>query len=252
MILIISPAKKLDFDDVVPEIGMSRPQLMSDAVELASIMSKQSQDEIKHLMKLSDNLASLNFERYQSWTDDISELHSKQAILAFRGDVYAGMAATSFEQSDFDFAQRHLRILSGLYGVLRPLDMIQPHRLEMGTKLANKRGRDLYAFWREKSAKLIDYESPIINLSSQEYFKSIEQSQLSSKVITPVFKDMKNGEYKIISIYAKKARGMMVDFALRNRLSNPEQLKEFSAAGYKFSKDGSNDEQLLFLRDMHI
>jgi cytoplasmic iron level regulating protein YaaA (DUF328/UPF0246 family) len=122
----------------------------------------------------------------------------------------------------------------------------------MGTKLANKRGRDLYAFWREKSAKLIDYESPIINLSSQEYFKSIEQSQLSSKVITPVFKDMKNGEYKIISIYAKKARGMMVDFALRNRLSNPEQLKEFSAAGYKFSKDGSNDEQLLFLRDMHI
>ncbi|MBT3197968.1 MAG: peroxide stress protein YaaA, partial [Gammaproteobacteria bacterium] len=166
---------------------------------------------------------------------------------------YAGMAASAFEQADFDFSQSHLRILSGLYGVLRPLDMIQPHRLEMGTRLKNRRGKDLYAFWRHESAPLINQAAEkvggaVINLASNEYFRSVDREQLNPSVVTPVFKDEKSGVYKIVSIYAKKARGMMCDFIIRNQLERPEQLKDFSAAGYHFSEVGSDQQQLLFLR----
>ncbi len=253
MLLLISPAKKLEFEERAPDIGRSRPALMERAEVLAAIMKGQGEAGLKRLMKLSDNLARLNVERYREWSSETSEQRAKQAILAFRGDVYAGMAATAFEQGDFDFAQDHLRILSGLYGLLRPLDMIQPHRLEMGTRLENPRGNNLYAFWRSEITPLINRaarkaEGPVINLASNEYFSVVEQSQLECPVITPMFKDQKGGQYKIISIYAKRARGMMCDFVIRNRLSRVEQLKEFSAAGYRFSAEGSEGGALLFLR----
>lgn len=253
MLLLISPAKKLDFEEQSPDIGQTTPALMDCAAEIASIMKQQSEADLKRMMKLSDNLAQLNVDRYRHWNTETSEQRAKQAILAFRGDVYAGMAATAFEQGDFEFAQDHLRILSGLYGVLRPLDMIQPHRLEMGTKLENSRGKDLYAFWREKSAPLVNGAvqaagGPIINLASNEYFSSIDQEQLAFPVVTPVFQDEKNGAYKIISIYAKKARGMMCDFVIRNRLERPEQLKAFSVAGYCFVEEESDEKKLIFRR----
>ncbi|MBC8519029.1 MAG: peroxide stress protein YaaA [Gammaproteobacteria bacterium] len=252
MLLLISPAKKLEFEEVAPDIGFSEPELIGKAEYIALIMKQYSESDLKRLMKLSDNLARLNFERYRRWTTDTSEQRSKQAILAFRGDVYAGMAATAFEQRDFDYAQAHLRILSGLYGVLRPLDMIQPHRLEMGTRLKNRKGDNLYDYWRGESASLINRDveisgGEIINLASSEYFKSVD-GMLDYPVVTPVFKDEKNGQYKIISIYAKKARGMMCDFVIRNRLDRAEQLQDFSAAGYRFSEEGSDSGQLLFLR----
>lgn len=254
MLLLISPAKKLDFEEPPLDIGQTAPALMENAATIAGIMKTQSEADLKRLMKLSDNLAKLNVDRYQTWTTEISEQRAKQAILAFRGDVYAGMAATAFEQGDFDFAQDHLRILSGLYGVLRPLDMIQPHRLEMGTKLENPKGKDLYAFWKAESAPLINRAAqaaggPIINLASNEYFSSVDTAQLEYPIVTPVFKDQKNGVYKIISIYAKKARGMMCDFFIRNRLERPDQLKDFSAAGYRFVASESNDQTLMFMRD---
>ncbi|MBT8006242.1 MAG: peroxide stress protein YaaA [Gammaproteobacteria bacterium] len=253
MLLLISPAKKLDFEEQSPDIGQTVPALMPQAEEIAAIMKQQSEADLKRLMKLSDNLAQLNTERYRVWSRETTEQRAKQAILAFRGDVYAGMAATAFEQQDFDFAQDHLRILSGLYGVLRPLDMIQPHRLEMGTKLENPRGKDLYAFWKRERAALVNEAAetaggPIINLASHEYFSSIEVAELEQPIVTPVFKDEKNGIYKIISIYAKKARGMMCDFVIRNQLEHPEQLKAFSAAGYRFSEEGSDEQTLLFTR----
>ncbi len=254
MLLLISPAKKLDFEEQSPDIGQSTPVLLAQAEEIAAIMKQQSEADLKRLMKLSDNLAQLNVERYRRWTTETSEQRAKQAILAFRGDVYAGMAATAFEREDFEFAQEHLRILSGLYGVLRPLDMIQPHRLEMGTRLENARGKDLYAYWRRESAALINEAvatagGPIINLASNEYFSSVDLAQLNHPVVTPVFQDQKNGVYKIISIYAKKARGMMCDFVIRNRLQQPQQLKAFSAAGYRFIESESDGERLLFRRD---
>ncbi|HIJ28255.1 MAG TPA: peroxide stress protein YaaA, partial [Gammaproteobacteria bacterium] len=249
MLLLISPAKKLDFEEQSPNIGQTVPALLDHAQELASIMKSRSIADLKKLMKLSDNLAQLNVERYQQWTTETTEQRAKQAILAFRGDVYAGMAATAFEQQDFDFAQQHLRILSGLYGLLRPLDMIQPHRLEMGTRLENSRGKDLYAYWKSENAPLINRAvkeagGPIVNLASNEYFSSVESPQLESPVVTPVFKDEKSGVYKVISIYAKKARGMMCDFVIRNRLQQPQQLKAFSAAGYRFSEQDSDERQL--------
>ncbi len=254
MLLLISPAKKLDFEEQAPDIGQTVPALMDQASEIAAIMKRQSEADLKRLMKLSDNLARLNVDRYRDWSTETTEQRAKQAILAFRGDVYAGMAATAFEQQDFDFAQDHLRILSGLYGVLRPLDMIQPHRLEMGTKLENPRGSDLYAFWKTENAPLINEaaraaEGPIINLASNEYFSSVDTAQLEYPLVTPVFKDQKNGVYKIISIFAKRARGMMCDFVIRNRLEQPEQLKDFSAAGYRFVESESDDKTLTFRRD---
>lgn len=253
MLLLISPAKKLEFEELSPDIGSTVPELMDKAEYLVSIMKRCSESDLKGLMRLSDNLARLNFDRYRNWTTDTSEQRSKQAILAFRGDVYAGMAATAFEQKDFDYAQTHLRILSGLYGVLRPLDMMQPHRLEMGTRLKNRKGDNLYDFWRGESASVINRAvdavgGEIINLASAEYFKSVD-GMLNHPVVTPVFRDEKKGQYKIISIYAKKARGMMCDFIIRNRLNRVEQLKSFSAGGYHFSEDGSDERQLLFLRE---
>ncbi len=253
MLLVISPAKKLDFEEDCSDIGMTTPALTKPAITIAAIMKEKSVSDIKQLMRLSDNLAELNYSRYQNWSAHIGSRHAKQAILAFRGDVYQGMGATTFEQQDFDFAQDHLRILSGLYGLLRPLDMIQAHRLEMGTKLRNPAGKDLYAFWQNHVTFMLKKEieetgGTLINLASNEYFKTIDREALDADIVTPIFKDYKNGTYKIISIYAKRARGMMCSFSIRNQLQTPVQLKEFSDAGYHYSSKESDANHLVFLR----
>jgi len=229
MLLIISPAKKLDFQEDSLEIEGTIPELLSSAEILAKIMRGKTLSEIKQLMRLSDNLAELNYARYQHWTADTGLGQAKQALLAFRGDAYRSMAAHVFEEGDFEFAQKQLRILSGLYGLLRPLDMIQAHRLEMGTKLANQAGKDLYAFWQNKVTPIVARDAMVagdalVNLASNEYFKAVNEHTLGVPVITPVFKDYKNGVYKVISLYAKRARGMMCRFSICNRLDKPEQL----------------------------
>jgi len=253
MLLVISPAKKLDFEDGYSDIGMTTPALIKSATVIATIMKGKSASDIKQLMRLSDNLAELNYSRYQNWSASVRDGHAKQAILAFRGDVYQGMGATTFEQQDFDFAQNHLRILSGLYGLLRPLDMVQAHRLEMGTKLENPAGKDLYAFWQNQVTLILKKEieeagGKLINLASNEYFKTIDRQALGTDIITPIFKDYKNGAYKIISIYAKRARGMMCSFSIRNQLQKPAQLKEFSDTGYHYSSKESDAKHFVFLR----
>ncbi len=253
MLLVISPAKKLDYKDALPEIGMANPQFLAEAETIAAIMQKKSRAEIKQLMKLSDNLAELNYTRYQNWTAATGIEVAKQAILAFKGDVYAGMNAATFEMGDFEFAQKHLRILSGFYGLLRPLDMIQAHRLEMGARLENPKGKNLYEYWQDLVTPLVDKDVQdaggiLINLASNEYFKVLDQQKLQSSVIMPIFKDYKNGVYKAISLYAKRARGMMSAFCIQNRLEEPDQLKAFSEAGYSFSSEDSDEVRFIFTR----
>jgi cytoplasmic iron level regulating protein YaaA (DUF328/UPF0246 family) len=205
-------------------------------------------------MSISDKLGQLNADRFRSWTIPFTPNNSRQAILAFKGDVYTGLDAYSFDQGDFIFAQKHLRMLSGLYGILRPLDLMQPYRLEMGTKLENTRGKDLYTFWgdgitNEINRLLAADKGVLVNLASNEYFKSIKKKDLDGRLITPQFKDWKNGEYKIISFYAKKARGLMCRYAIRNRITQVDDLKGFDLDGYYFSKDQSDENNWVFLRD---
>jgi len=206
------------------------------------------------LMSISPKLAELNQQRFQDWTARHDKKSSKQAILAFKGDVYEGLKAWDFESEDFEFAQKHLRVLSGLYGLLRPLDLIQPHRLEMGTVYANPAGKDLYAFWGDRLNEGLNKHLEesgsdlLVNLASQEYFKSVQEKKLQGKILTPVFKDEKNGHFKIISFYAKKARGLMSSFLIRNRIDYIEGLLDFSEAGYRFSTKDSTDLSPVFLR----
>ena len=211
--------------------------------------------QIADLMHLSDKLAGLNAARFGSWTPAFDTHNAKQALLAFKGDVYTGLDAESFSEADFDFAQQHLRMLSGLYGLLRPLDLMMPYRLEMGTKLANARGKDLYAFWGTRISEWLNQaladqgDDVLLNLASNEYFSAVKRSALKARVINVDFKDQKNGQYKIISFYAKKARGMMSRFVIQQRISTPEQLKQFDAQGYYYSAEQSKPDHLVFLRD---
>jgi cytoplasmic iron level regulating protein YaaA (DUF328/UPF0246 family) len=206
-------------------------------------------------MGLSDKLAGLNAARFGSWTPAFTPANAKQALLAFKGDVYTGLAAESLSEAEFDYAQQHLRMLSGLYGLLRPLDLMQPYRLEMGTKLANARGKDLYAFWGTRISEWLNEaleeqgDNVLLNLASNEYFSAVKRSALNARVIDTEFRDQKNGQYKIISFYAKKARGMMSRFVISERIDNPEALKEFDVQGYRYSKELSQADKLIFLRD---
>ena len=262
MLILISPAKTLDFETPAKcegSLRFSQPAFLSDTTILVKQLRTLSASEIASLMKMSDKLGQLNAERYRTWQPAFDCIDSKQALLAFRGDVYQGLNADSFSLEDFDFAQEHLRILSGLYGVLRPLDLIQPYRLEMGTKLAHSKLKGLavdtlYDFWQDKLTKAIEQQleklnsSTIINLASNEYFKAVKPKQIAANIITPVFKDWKNGKYKIISFYAKKARGMMSAYIIKNRLQEPEALKSFAEAGYSFNDKLSDNTNLLFTR----
>ena len=254
MLIVISPAKKLDMETPANTDLYTQPALLEHARALINILQEKDSFEIASLMKLSMKLADLNVSRYQTWQPPFSPSNAKQALWAFRGDVYQGMDVDSFQSADIDFAQSHLRILSGLYGILRPLDLMQAYRLEMGTKLANPQGKDLYAFWGDTITQTLNAalkeqgDDILINLASQEYFKSIQTKNLQGKIITPVFKESKNGQYKVIGIYAKRARGLMSRYIIQHQLSHPEELKDFNLDGYQWHAELSDEQQLVFTR----
>jgi uncharacterized protein len=250
MLILISPAKTLDYS--TPSFKThTLPDFPSDVRALVSVMKKKSAQEIAELMHVSENLAVLNEERYKTFQKEFNPDNSKQALLAFKGDVYTKIDVSSYTQEDFDFAQKHLRILSGLYGLLKPLDLIQPYRLEMGTRLETKKGKNLYEFWGTKIAKAINEVAngtPIINLASQEYFKAVEVNALKNPVINIHFKEFKNGDYQTIGLFAKQARGMMTDFVIKNKLSHPDHLKTFNQASYEYSCNLSDNKNWFFIR----
>ena len=255
MLIIISPAKTLDYESVPDTTKQSKPLMLDRAATLVEELRKKGQRDIANLMSVSDKIANLNVERYKRWSKGDLPSDSKQAVYAFMGDVYSGLNAASFDREDLNFAQKHLRILSGLYGVLRPLDSMQAHRLEMGTKLPTHKGDTLYEYWGDDITKILNKHALssnfkfLINLASNEYFRAVNTTILKTQIIAPVFRDQKNGQYKIISFYAKKARGMMANFIIKNRISRPAELHDFSAGGYYFDKSSSADHQPVFLRD---
>jgi cytoplasmic iron level regulating protein YaaA (DUF328/UPF0246 family) len=253
MLMVISPAKTLDFDSPLATTKNSQPRFLDQSQQLISELQKLAPHDISNLMSVSDKIGTLNFDRFQAWQQPFDQDNARAAVLAFKGDVYTGMQAESFNAGDFTFAQKHLRILSGLYGLLRPLDLMQPYRLEMGTKFANKKGANLYEFWGDTITNKINDSHKkgevILNLASNEYFKSVKTKSLKGEVVTPVFKDQKNGNYKIISFYAKKARGMMAAYVINNQINDPEAIKQFDVAGYRFSEVQSKNNEWVFLRD---
>lgn len=254
MLIFLSPAKSLDYK-TPPHVAMhTLPAYLKQSEALIKQLRKLSPADIAQLMDLSDPLAVLNFNRYAEWSLPFTPDNAKQAALAFDGDVYDGLSARTLAADDLDFAQRQVRILSGLYGILKPLDLIQPYRLEMGTRFANKAGKDLYAFWGETlltaiNAELAELPRPVaVNLASEEYFKAAVGRKINGQLIQPVFEDWKNGKYKIISFYAKRARGLMTRYAVLNRLREPEGLKDFDVDGYAFAPDVSDEQRWVFRR----
>ena len=254
MLIFLSPAKSLDYKTLPQVATNTQPAFLKDSEVLIKQLRKLSPADIANLMDLSDPLALLNFNRYADWKLPFSPDNAKQAVLAFDGDVYDGLAARTLSAADLDFAQQHVRILSGLYGILKPLDLMQPYRLEMGTKFANKAGKNLYAFWGERLLDAINAElakmprAVAVNLASEEYFKAAVGRKINGLLIQPVFEDWKNGKYKIISFYAKRARGLMTRYAVLNRLDEPEGLKEFDYDGYAFAAEASDDKTWIFRR----
>jgi cytoplasmic iron level regulating protein YaaA (DUF328/UPF0246 family) len=218
---------------------------------LVNILKGKTQDEISNLMSISDKLSKLNFDRFQTFATPFTLRNAKQALLAFKGDVYNGIDAPSLSQEDLEFAQDSVRMLSGLYGVIRPLDLIAPYRLEMGTRLVNSKGKNLYEFWGDQISNVLndDESEVIINLASNEYFKGIDKKALNAKIINIAFKELKNDKYKIIGIYAKRARGLMVNYIIKNRLIKPESLKAFDVEGYQFREELSDTLTWVFTRD---
>lgn len=257
MIIILSPAKSLDYKTPAPLEYATRSDFVKASTELIEVLRTLSPAQIASLMGISDELAHLNFQRYTDWSPAFPAAQSKQAALAFNGDVYAGLNAATLSTEALMWAQDRLRILSGLYGVLRPLDLMQPYRLEMGTRLSNPHGKDLYAFWGERITQALNTQladtihcaSPIVlNLASTEYFKSIKPKQLKASVVTPIFEDWKNGRYKIISFYAKRARGLMARYAIVNRIDEVARLKHFDDEGYLFEPQASDEFNWVFRR----
>lgn len=254
MLITISPAKTLDYESPLAIQTFTQPELLNESQKLINVCRKLSPADIATLMKISDKLAGLNAARFGEWQSDFTPENARQAILAFKGDVYTGMQAETFSVQDFEFAQQHLRILSGLYGVLRPLDLMQPYRLEMGTRLKNPRGKDIYEFWGDiitnqlNSAIAEQGDQVLVNLASDEYFKSVNIKKLDGVMVKPVFLDEKNGKYKVISFYAKKARGLMSRFIIQNKLSKTDQLADFNLEGYQFDESQSKGNDLVFTR----
>ncbi|WP_438766068.1 peroxide stress protein YaaA [Kushneria sp. TE3] len=256
MLSVLSPAKTLDFETPSSTTMATQPDYLDQSRQLIDILREYSPQDLSQLMGISDKLAGLNVARFEQWQTPFDTNNAKQAILAFQGDVYTGLEAARWQENDLEWAQSHLRILSGLYGMLRPLDLMQPYRLEMGTRLENPAGRDLYAFWRERLTRDLDQavkessgDPVLINLASNEYFGAIDRKHLGCDVITPVFKDAKNGQYKVISFYAKKARGMMSAWMVQQRLEKRDDLKAFDMGGYRFNADLSDQNSWVFTRD---
>ena len=254
IVTVISPAKKLDYSTEAHIANSTLPSLLSHSSELIDDLKLLSPQEVSSLMGLSDKLGALNYERYQEWELPFSKENSKQALWAFKGDVYQGLDAESLDSQDLAWAQDHVRILSGLYGILKPLDLMQAYRLEMGTKFATKRGENLYEFWNsiittELNRSFSSKEDTLLNLASNEYFKSINSSELKTNVITPVFMDKKNGKYKIISFFAKKARGLMTRYVIKNRIEDINDIQNFEEDGYLFNEGMSEYNKPVFCRD---
>jgi len=254
MLYLLSPAKSLDYETPAGDVPHTLPQFLPQSAELIEVLRPQSPQQIAELMDLSDALSALNVARYEAWSPQFTAKNSKQAILAFNGDVYDGLDAKSLSSADLGWAQQHVCILSGLYGVLRPLDRMQPYRLEMGTALANPKGKNLYAFWGAQIAehlneKLAKETTPVIvNLASQEYFKVVDLKALKARVIECVFEDYKGGKYKIISFFAKRARGLMARYATLNQVNHPDGLRAFNLDGYAYAADASSPDRLVFRR----
>lgn len=255
MLIVVSPAKTLDYESPLTTKAYTQPELIAHSAELIKECRLLTPSDISALMKVSDKIAGLNVARFEQWRETFTPDNSRQAILAFKGDVYTGLDAESFSEADFEYAQNHLRMLSGLYGLLKPLDLMQPYRLEMGTRLANSRGTNLYQFWgnvitdKLNEALKAQGDSLLINLASNEYFKAVKPKSLNGQVITPVFKDCKNGQYKVISFYAKKARGMMARYIIGNKIDSIEALKAFDTAGYYYVEAESSDNEIVFKRE---
>jgi len=254
MLFLLSPAKKLDYDSVVATSEHTQPLFVKEAAELIKVLKKKSETEVSGLMDLSPALSKLNMQRYKNWTPVFTQDNARQALLAFNGDVYEGLQASSLKAADLKWAQKHVAILSGLYGVLRPLDLMQPYRLEMGTRLTNPGGTNLYQFWlktitpylNERLSK--DKEPVVINLASEEYFKSVDLKALKARVVQCVFQDGKGSVFKVVSFHAKRARGLMARFAIEHRVTDVEQLKKFESEGYSFASEVSTPDKLVFRR----
>jgi len=253
MIFLISPAKSLDFESASLSDEFSQPEFLNESQQLVEVMREYDWSFISNLMKVSENISKLNVQRFSDWCIPFDIQNAKQAVYAFNGDVYNGIAVETMKQDQLQYLQSTLRILSGLYGLLRPMDLMQAYRLEMGTKIANPMGKNLYAFWGDKITDKInsqlDGKDPIlVNLASNEYYKSVKSKNVKANIITPVFKDEKNGVYKIISFYAKKARGLMVRYAADNLITEAEALKGFDYEGYRFSQNDSTEFEWVFTR----
>ena len=254
MLIVISPAKTLDFQKEISNEDFSIPENLDKSELLVNTLKKKNPKKLTELMGISPKLGQLNYERYQEWQLPFSPENAKQAVFVFKGEVYVGLHIEQFLRDDLLFAQNHLRILSGLHGLLKPLDLIQPYRLEMGTRLKYRRKNNLYEFWGDLITKSLQTalqdqdDDVLINLASDEYFKSIDKKKLKAKIITPVFKDFKNGEYKFLSFYGKKARGMMSRYILLNRINKVDDLKFFEEDGYFYNDNLSSGDQLVFTR----
>ena len=254
MIAIVSPAKTLDFE-TPHTLEPTLPRFQKEALQLIDVLKEKSEKDIESLMSISEKLATLNVERYHNFTKKKNPAHAKPAMLAFQGDVYQGLEAGTFSEKEVAFAQDHFRILSGLYGLLRPLDLIQPYRLEMGTHLKVGKDKNLYEFWKDIIAKTLNKDlknqgdNVLVNLASQEYFKSVDKDQFKGNIIDVDFKDFKSGKYKIISFYAKKARGLMARYIIKNQISKVEDLKGFDYDGYWYDEKESTDTMIAFKRD---
>ncbi|SES62124.1 peroxide stress protein YaaA [Thalassotalea agarivorans] len=254
MLMLVSPAKNLDYESPLATQTFSQPELLAHSQLLIDQCKQLSPADISSLMGVSDKIAGLNAARFGEWQQPFSPDNARPAVLAFNGDVYTGLDAASFSEEDFAFAQSHLRILSGLYGLLKPLDLMQAYRLEMGTKLKNERGDNLYQFWGDiitdkvNDAIASSNTTALVNLASNEYFKSVKKKQLNADIITPAFKDWKNGQYKMISFFAKKARGLMARYIIENRITDVEQVKQFDVAGYSYNESLSKGNDWVFTR----
>lgn len=258
MLALISPAKTLDYETALPTDQFTQARLLDHSAQLIEVAEKLSATEIASLMSVSEKIATLNVDRFRDWQPDFDLSNARQALFAFKGDVYTGLDAYTLNDAQIQYAQNHLRMLSGLYGLLRPLDLMMPYRLEMGTKLANPRGHNLYDFWGNIITDLInnDLEASnsklLVNIASDEYYKSVKESKIQADIIKAVFLDQKNGKYKIISFYAKKARGLMARFIIENQISTVDDLKAFNVDGYYFDAESSLTGELVFKRDEQV
>lgn len=255
MLALISPAKSLDFATPAITRKFTTPDFLEDSAKLIDKLREMNPADISKLMGISAKLGDLNYQRYADWHTPFSRDNAKQALLAFTGDVYLGLEGWDFGARDLNYAQNHLRILSGLYGLLKPLDLIQPYRLEMGTRLRNNGGADLYSFWGSKVTDALNEavtaqgQPVLVNLASKEYFNAVQAERVEARVITPTFRDLKNGRYKFLSFFAKKARGMMARHLIKERVKTLKELKAFDLGGYRYSAEQSRGDHWVFLRD---